>query len=49
MQSWEDSMNVERSRITLLAGVAALILSSAVVSPVRSEPVTPMTVYKSPT
>jgi hypothetical protein len=42
--------NVERSRIRLLAGVAALVVTSgAVRSPAWSQPRPEVTVYKSPT
>jgi hypothetical protein len=43
------SMNIERSRIALLAGAAALALTGGLWSPARSEPLPGITVYKSPT
>jgi hypothetical protein len=47
----EDQVNVERSRITLLAGGAALLVTLTVEtrSRARSESLPGITVYKSPT
>jgi hypothetical protein len=42
-------MNVDRSRIALLAGAAALALTGGVRSSARAEPMPGVTVYKSPT
>jgi hypothetical protein len=42
-------MSVERSRIVLLAGAAALLLTSGVGSRASSERPAEVTVYKSPT
>jgi hypothetical protein len=42
-------MSVERSRIVLLAGVAALVVSGGVGSRAWPEPRPEVTVYKSPT
>jgi hypothetical protein len=47
----EDQVNVERSRITLLTGGAALMLTLAtgLWARARAEPLPGVTVYKSPT
>ena len=44
-------MNVERSRIRLLTGGAAVMLTlvTGIRSPARAEPLPGITVYKSPT
>jgi hypothetical protein len=42
-------MNVERSRIALLAGAAALAFTGGLWSLARSQPLAEVTVYKSPT
>jgi hypothetical protein len=42
-------MSVERSRIALLTGVAALVLSGGFRSSAWSQPLAEVTVYKSPT
>lgn len=42
-------MSIERSRIALLTGVAALVLSNGFWSTARSQTLQAVTVYKSPT
>lgn len=42
-------MTVERSRIALLTGAAAVALASGLPSPARPQPLPEVTVYKSPT
>jgi len=42
-------MTVERSRIALLTGVAAVALAGGLPSPTRPQPLPEVTVYKSPT
>ena len=42
-------MSIDRSRIALLAGAAALILATGLPSAAGSQPLPGITVYKSPT
>ncbi|MGH7341218.1 MAG: hypothetical protein ACREKH_12070 [Candidatus Rokuibacteriota bacterium] len=47
--SERTSMNVERSRIALLAGAAAVAVTGGLWSSARAQPLGEVTVYKGPT